>query len=131
MEPEKQEAGGNLSSKPSASGFFKNPETSASYGSLDLDQSQAQQSNKVKYLVLDCSGVSYIDLAGSETLSSVNINLETKGINLVFASCSDYLTSQLDRSEFFLSFPKSRLYPSILDAISSINQAETFGTAGD
>lgn len=118
-DPVKQGLPGQMFPSTSNSSIFNDDIGLPSYGSLNPDP--MQQSNPMKYLILDCSGVSYVDLAGSETLSSINTELETQGTVLIFASCSDYLASQLDGSEFFLSFPKCRLYPSILDAISSLN----------
>lgn len=130
LEPEKQYARGVMFPSTSTLNFTSEEEARSSYGTLHSDH-QAQRPNPIKHLILDCSGVSYVDLAGSETLIAINIELETQGTILIFASCSDYLTSQLDHCEFFLSFPKCRLYPTILDTISSLRGEESNGSRGD
>lgn len=82
----------------------------------------------IEYLVFDCSALSYVDLSGTKVLISLQDDLHKKGITFVFSNCSEPLMKQLDRCKFFKTFPKSQIYPSIMDAILSIQNINSVAT---
>lgn len=81
----------------------------------------------IEYLILDCSALSYVDLSGTKILTSLHNDLMTnRGITLILANCSEPLTKQLDRCNYFQTFPKSQIYPSIIDAVMTIEGSNQF-----
>lgn len=79
----------------------------------------------IKYLIFDCSALSYVDLSGTKVVTSLHNDLQKKEIILIFANCSEPLMKQLDRCNFFKSFPKSQVYPSIMDAVLTIQNFDS------
>lgn len=74
----------------------------------------------IKLLIIDCSAVSYIDLTGSKFLASLFSDLKSGGVSLVIAACSAHVIEQLDRCEVFHKFPRDALFPSLIDAVLSV-----------
>ncbi|XP_046462788.1 sulfate transporter-like [Daphnia pulex] len=78
----------------------------------------------IEYLILDCSALSYVDLSGTKILTTLHKDLmKSRGITLVLANCSEPLLQQLERQKYFQSFPKSQVYPSIIDAVMTIESS--------
>lgn len=73
-----------------------------------------------EHLILDFSALSYIDLVGTKMLIALHKELKTKNIELSLAIYSDHPIHQLERYNFFEEFPKTRVYPSVMDAVVSI-----------
>jgi len=73
-----------------------------------------------KYFICDFSALSYVDLVGSNLLKALYKELKASGIKLILVTCSDHLICQLTRYEFFEDFPKTHVYPSIIDSVTSI-----------
>ena len=81
----------------------------------------------IEYLILDCSALSYVDLSGTKILTTLHKDLmKNRSITLVLANCSEPLVKQLDRCNYFLTFPKSQMYPSIIDAVMTIESSNQF-----
>jgi len=80
----------------------------------------AQNNIGTEHFICDFSAVSYIDLVGSNMLKTMNTDLKVKHIQLILVVCSDHLIHQLQRYDFFADFSKTRIYPSVLDAVLSI-----------
>ncbi len=79
----------------------------------------------IKYLICDCSAIAFVDLAGCQVLMNLNRDLQVQHqIHLVLAACSSPLIDQLERNNFFRDFPKDRLFPSVLDAVMTIEAAK-------
>lgn len=74
----------------------------------------------IEYLIFDCSALSYVDLSGTKVLTSLYNDLVKKGVTLVLANCSEPLIKQLDRCSYFKAFPRTQMYPSILDAVMTL-----------
>ena len=106
------------------------------FGSWDQACSEPLKSSSVQigalstieHLICDCSALSYIDLSASRMLISLHADLESRCVRLVMAACSNHLIQQLERCNYFQHFPKSRVYPSIIDAVLSIKSSFTVGT---
>lgn len=79
----------------------------------------------IKYLVFDCSALSFVDLSGSKVLTSLHSDLQKKGIMLVFSNCSEKIIKQLDRCKYFKKFSKSQIYPTIMDAVLIIQNPDS------
>ncbi len=78
----------------------------------------------IKYLIFDCSALSYVDLSGTKILTILHKDLvKSRGITLVLTNCSEPLMKQLERQDYFKSFPKSQVYPSIIDAVMTIESS--------
>jgi len=73
-----------------------------------------------EHLILDFSALSYIDLVGTNMLTALHKDLKARHIELSLAIYSDHPIHQLERYNFFDEFPKTRVYPSVMDAVVSI-----------
>lgn len=78
----------------------------------------------IEYLVFDCSALSYVDLSGTKMLTALHNDLKKKGVTLVFANCLEPIMKQLERCNYFKTFPTSQVYPSIMDAILNIQNSD-------
>ena len=79
----------------------------------------------IEYLIFDCSALSYVDLSGTKVLISLYNDTMKKGVTLVFANCSEPLLKQLERCNYFQTFPKSQMFPSIIDAVMTLERSMT------
>lgn len=79
----------------------------------------------IEYLIFDCSALSYVDLSGTKVLTSLYNDTMKRGITLIFVNCSEPLMQQLDRCNYFQTFPKSLIYPSIIDAVMTLERSMT------
>jgi len=73
-----------------------------------------------EHLILDFSALSYIDLVGTNMLTALHKDLKSRHIELSLAIYSDHPIHQLERYNFFEEFPKTRVFPSVMDAVVSI-----------
>lgn len=80
----------------------------------------------LNYLIIDCSGLSFVDLSGTKTLSTLYTDLMKTDANLYLAGCSSAVLEQLERCQYFKEFPKTQLFPSVIDAVLSIQQMDLF-----
>lgn len=81
----------------------------------------------IEHLILDCSALSYVDLSGTKVLTSLHTDLlNDRGVTLILANCSEPLIKQLDRCNYFQTFPKAQVYPSIIDAVMTIESSNQF-----
>ena len=80
----------------------------------------------IEYLIFDCSAVAFVDLTGCNILRSLFHDLKRHHqIQLFMAACSSTLIGQLERCDFFQDFPKDKLFPSVLDAVVTIQALPT------
>ena len=70
-----------------------------------------------KHLICDFTALSYIDLVGSNLLKALHKDFKSKDIKLSLVICSDHLIRQLECYQFFQDFPKTNVYPAIIDSI--------------
>ncbi|KAK6621366.1 hypothetical protein RUM43_011672 [Polyplax serrata] len=69
-----------------------------------------------KTLILDLSCVPFIDPSASNALMSVYNELSNKS-NMLMSGCETSVYETLERSEFFLKFPKSLIFHTLNDAV--------------
>lgn len=111
--------------------------THVKYGTLDPLASTSLNSGAIstpavsivtiEHLILDCSALSYVDLSGTKVLTSLHTDLlNDRGVTLILANCSEPLIKQLDRCNYFQTFPKAQVYPSIIDAVMTIESSNQF-----
>ena len=79
-------------------------------------------------LVIDCSALSFVDLTGAKVLGILHADLLNSGVNLNLAGCSDPVMEQLDRYLYFEKFPRTQVYPTVMDAVLSIQHSESSAT---
>ena len=84
-----------------------------------------------KYFIFDCSALSYVDLSGTKELTSLYKDLMNKEIALTLANCCEPLIKQLERCNFFQNFPKSQIYPSIIDAVMTLSPRDQHSASVD
>lgn len=78
------------------------------------------QTPAVRFVILDCSAVSYVDLTGTKCLVTLYSELKKDGKTLLLAGCCAHVIEQLDRCQLFDHFSKENVFPSVLDAVMSI-----------
>ena len=117
----------------SANDLLNSDESHLKYGTLPQCQSPDTICSNVssvgpviEFLIIDCSTLSYIDSTGAKALSSLYIDLVKDKITLILTGCHEPLINQLERGNFFLNFPKHLLFPTILDAVLSIQRTDQF-----
>lgn len=81
----------------------------------------------IKHLILDCSAVSFVDLAGAKCLATLESDMKKEEVSLVLAGCSGHVIEQLECCGFFSTCPRECIYPSVLDAVLSVRHAELHG----
>lgn len=79
-----------------------------------------QSPRPTEFLIVDCSAVSYIDLTGSNFLAALLYDLEKEGVSLLLAGCSAHVIEELDHCEAFDKIPKKVIYPTVIDAVISV-----------
>uniref|UniRef100_A0A915PLR8 STAS domain-containing protein n=1 Tax=Setaria digitata TaxID=48799 RepID=A0A915PLR8_9BILA len=82
-----------------------------------VENLQSQQ----RYLILDCSGISYIDCMGLNILKEVVSELKSQGITVHFGACNTSVRDSLEVAEIFETIPKSCFFPTVDDAIAVIS----------
>lgn len=81
--------------------------------------------NSLKSLVLDCSVVHYIDMAGIAALQQTIKEYKQIDVNIYFVAMCENVSTTLETAEFFKTFPKSHVFVDIFDAISMISSQKT------
>ncbi|KRX45280.1 Prestin [Trichinella murrelli] len=69
-------------------------------------------------IIIDCSSFPFVDLMGVESMKQIYLEYKKIGIAVKFAYCKVSLRQILERTDFFQTVPKARLYPSIEDAVA-------------
>ncbi|RWS08745.1 solute carrier family 26 member 6-like protein [Dinothrombium tinctorium] len=77
-------------------------------------------SNGYKYLIIDCSMISYCDAAGIRMLRKIIQEYEKREISVYLTCCISHVIRILERDRFFVEFSKDRVYISIHDAVLHI-----------
>lgn len=73
-------------------------------------------------VVFDCSAVSYVDLTATKCLTALHSDLKKDRRTLLLAGCCAHVIEQLDTCQFFDSFPRESVFPSVLDAVMSLGR---------
>ncbi|XP_061592008.1 solute carrier family 26 member 6-like [Cololabis saira] len=72
-------------------------------------------------IILDISTTSFVDTATAKTLTNIFRDFGEVDLDIYLAGCQAVVVEQLERAEFFEdSFPKSRLFVSVHDAVLHI-----------
>ncbi|XP_033752391.1 sulfate transporter-like isoform X2 [Pecten maximus] len=71
----------------------------------------------IKYLVIDCSLVSYIDMNGMKVLTQINKEFRKANITVVLARCSRYMLKSLETEMLSEVFTDSRVFLDLYDAV--------------
>ncbi|XP_053382389.1 sulfate transporter-like [Mercenaria mercenaria] len=84
---------------------------------------------KLKSLVLDCSMVNYIDMAGIAALQQVIKEYKTVQVDVYFVAIADNVCATLEAGEFFKTFPKSNVFVDVFGAISVLSSKAVDSTS--
>uniref|UniRef100_A0A7E4UYM6 STAS domain-containing protein n=1 Tax=Panagrellus redivivus TaxID=6233 RepID=A0A7E4UYM6_PANRE len=71
----------------------------------------------VEYLIIDCSGFTFIDYTSVSALTDVYNRLRARGLNVYFAEAKAPVRDMLESCGFFVSVYKINFYPTIHDAV--------------
>lgn len=74
-----------------------------------------------RFLIIDCSSVSFIDYMGLNALKEIAGELQNLGITVFFSACNTSVRDFLEAAEFFKIVPKKCFFPTVDDAIACIN----------
>ncbi|CAG2167190.1 unnamed protein product [Oppiella nova] len=81
--------------------------------------------NLPKYIIIDCSMLSYIDTSGVTELKKLVQNHSDIDIMIQLTGCPVHIETVLKRDGFFKEVSSDRVYKSVHDAISFIRQSES------
>uniref|UniRef100_A0A1I8HRN2 STAS domain-containing protein n=1 Tax=Macrostomum lignano TaxID=282301 RepID=A0A1I8HRN2_9PLAT len=77
---------------------------------------QTNQSTRLHHIVVECSGINYIDSVGASFLRVLIADYQRVGVSILFACCKHQFRRMLERSEFA---DKYSVYVSVHDAVLS------------
>ncbi|XP_053392828.1 sulfate transporter-like [Mercenaria mercenaria] len=83
----------------------------------------------LKSLVLDCSMVNYVDMAGITALQQVIKEYKTVQVDVYFVAITDNVFATLDAGEFFKTFPKNSVFVDVFDAVSVLSSQAVNSTS--
>uniref|UniRef100_A0A7I4YD14 STAS domain-containing protein n=1 Tax=Haemonchus contortus TaxID=6289 RepID=A0A7I4YD14_HAECO len=83
-------------------------------------QMNPSDSPTFKCIVLDCSGVAYVDPEAVKMLSQVYTELRDDSIRLLFAGVNANIRDFLEITNFYALVPRSLFFPTLQDALSSL-----------
>uniref|UniRef100_A0A914ECT1 STAS domain-containing protein n=1 Tax=Acrobeloides nanus TaxID=290746 RepID=A0A914ECT1_9BILA len=75
------------------------------------------EAHPINHVVLDCSGITFVDLTSVNALADVYQRMHAKEINIYFACVKATVRDMLDSCEFYKIVPKSQFFPTIHDAV--------------
>jgi high affinity sulfate transporter 1 len=75
----------------------------------------------VRWIVLQCEAVTDIDVTAAEMLEQLMVQLEQRGVHLVFVELRSRLREQLRRYGLFRTLDREYLYSSIEEALAAID----------
>ncbi|KAH3862588.1 hypothetical protein DPMN_025557 [Dreissena polymorpha] len=78
---------------------------------LDMDSSQTSRAH-VKVIIIDCSCMGYIDTQGINALLVVGEEYRRAGVAILFSGCTPCVWAALNRSDFFSTVSKERVFSS-------------------
>lgn len=65
------------------------------------EKAPAQKSNDIEFVIIDCSGFSYVDLMGVNVLAEVYQQLNLAGIVIFYADCNGRRLSNIQKKQHF------------------------------
>ncbi|XP_054159246.1 prestin-like [Oppia nitens] len=99
---------------------FRDTKTSKITKELVLER----KPNLPKYIIVDCSMLSYIDSAGVTTLKKIIQNHADIDILVSLSGCPVHIEATLKNEEFFSEVSSDRVYKSVHDAVTYIRDCE-------
>lgn len=75
--------------------------------------------NDIRYLVIDCSALSFCDYAGVETLVEIIDELREKNICVLLAACPLNLIKMIEKMKQ-MAILEENIYPTITDAVNRV-----------
>ena len=75
------------------------------------------EADSLKTVIIDCSAMSFIDIAGLNVLKVVYAKYTKVDIQVYLARCPVYMLKLLDRSDFYDHVPQDKIVYDIWDAI--------------
>ena len=94
-----------------------------SNGHKHVDDNRGKNTNHVKQvktraLILDCAGLTYIDVSGLNAVKQLAKKCETAGIELVLAECRRSVITKIRSADCLTDNDKNSIFPTIQDAMS-------------
>lgn len=78
--------------------------------------SECEDGTRVKVIIIECSCMAYIDIQGVNTLLVVIEEYRRAGVIVLLAGCTPFVWASLNRSDFFDSVSKERVFWTLADA---------------
>lgn len=75
--------------------------------------------DRIRHIVLDCSAVSYIDIAGIKMMKQIIEDFKSAKITVLLAGCSSKMIKALEAAGFFETVEKSVCFYEVTDAIQT------------
>lgn len=86
--------------------------------SVNIERAKQQtHQNDIKYLIIDCSLVSYIDMNGMKTLVQINKEFGKASVTVVLACCSRYMLTSLQTQMLSEVFKDNKVFLDLNDAV--------------
>ena len=111
-----------------------NPLISAPNQSIDIEESEENNvSNSVTkmdkgihHIIIDCSAMTYVDMAGVNVLKMVAKQFKGAGTELCLADCPRYMLSVLDNGQVYDVIPRDHVFFSVHDAMAKVTGHTSF-----
>ncbi|KAL5022854.1 hypothetical protein ScPMuIL_002009 [Solemya velum] len=73
----------------------------------------------IKFIILDCMSITYVDYEGVETLSHVIAEMRSINITVYLARCNGQILNSLAKSDFYDDVPRHHIFVDIPDALAA------------
>lgn len=83
------------------------------------------EATTVKYIILDCSAVPFVDTSGAKTLAILHGEYRDHGVTMVLAGCCGNVIQQLKNVRQCDGLVQAVLYPSVQDAVLALGVFES------
>ncbi|XP_041365220.1 sulfate transporter-like [Gigantopelta aegis] len=110
-----------------------NPLTVVASRSIKLDSENNRLSNgvngnemRIHHIIIDCSAMTYIDMAGVNVLKMVIKQFKGAGTEVFLANCCRYMLHVLDSAQVYDILPKDHVFFSVHDAVTKIIGPRSF-----
>ncbi|XP_041365825.1 sulfate transporter-like isoform X2 [Gigantopelta aegis] len=84
----------------------------------ELSNDVNENENGLHHIIIDCSAMTYIDMAGVNVLKMVIKQFKAAGTELFLANCCRYMLKVLDRAQVYDILPKDHVFFSVHDAVT-------------
>ncbi|KAL4223154.1 Cadherin EGF LAG seven-pass G-type receptor 3 [Mactra antiquata] len=87
-----------------------------------VSKSTVVEPNSLKTLVLDCSVVTYIDMAGIATLQQIIKGYKKIDVDIFMAGLPKNVVATMEAADFFTTYPKQNLFVDVFDVLSALDR---------